>query len=67
MFCFKSCTTEVQSTGNDKIAANAATAATAATADADADAGAGAGAGNTARIIVFVADFLRFSFVQLLS
>lgn len=60
MFCFKSCTTEVQSTGNDKIAANAATAA-------DADAGAGAGAGNTARIIVFVADFLRFSFVQLLS
>ncbi len=63
MFCFKSCTTEVQSTGNDKIAANAATAATA----ADADAGAGAGAGNTARIIVFVADFLRFSFVQLLS
>ncbi len=63
MFCFKSCTTEVQSTGNDKIAANAATAATAATADA----GAGAGAGNTARIIVFVADFLRFSFVQLLS
>ncbi len=65
MFCFKSCTTEVQSTGNDKIAANAATAATAATADADA--GAGAGAGNTARIIVFVADFLRFSFVQLLS
>jgi len=65
VFCFKSCTTEVQSTGNDKIAANAATAATAATADADA--GAGAGAGNTARIIVFVADFLRFSFVQLLS
>jgi len=63
VFCFKSCTTEVQSTGNDKIAANAATAATA----ADADAGAGAGAGNTARIIVFVADFLRFSFVQLLS
>lgn len=57
MFCFKSCTTEVQSTGNDKIAATAA----------DADAGAGAGAGNTARIIVFVADFLRFSFVQLLS
>jgi len=63
VFCFKSCTAEVQSTGNDKIAANAATAATA----ADADAGAGAGAGNTARIIVFVADFLRFSFVQLLS
>ncbi len=52
----------VSRAAQQRCSRNAATAA-----DADAGAGAGAGAGNTARIIVFVADFLRFSFVQLLS